>query len=41
MTTLKIAYGDLDADVEGLSAWCEKKMTVKAELNRLNKHFGK
>ena len=41
MATLKIAYGDLDADVEGLHVWCEKKMAVKSELSRLNRQFSK
>ena len=41
LTTLKIAYGDLDGDMEGLNDWCEKKKSVKSEVNKLNKYFGK
>ena len=41
LATLKLAYGDLDADVRELNAWSRKKHETKSELDRLNGLFGK
>ena len=40
-TTLKVAYGDLDADVEEMNAWRKRKLAAKSDLSVLNQHFGK
>ena len=40
-TTLKVAYGDLDADTQDLDAWRDRKQATKSQLGTLDGQFSK